>query len=358
MRRNWMLAAVSLTAAFSTSGCAAVLVGSALPTLNSSPPGSSPAGRSSPQSKYGFEMSEADRYLAESAEFVRSLDPCGFLTERDLAALGTVVQLRPDGELSACTADLATERSTVTDSVTIELDGLAPTNDDPDLEQLTIGSEQVYLNEISEGACRLSFPIRDEFDGSTSGPIEGLLTESGRSFAMIDVYRADDDACNATKSIAETALGLLADPPLRVDSKYNLPLASKDPCGVLAHLPATWEVDRWNPASDPYHCHFLASSSAFEDNLMMLDITLDYVDSDMRSTNRESVQHGGYTVETGGSESSCFADIVLGNPVLGMPQKDDSAATYARTTPRLSVTADDCDSAVDLAVAAADHLTG
>ncbi|MCJ0894139.1 hypothetical protein [Rhodococcus sp. ARC_M5] len=342
MRRNWLFAAVALAMSVSTSGCAVVLLGNA-----------SSAGGSPPQNRYGFEMSEADRYLTDSAEFVRSLDPCGFLTEDDLAALGTVVQLRPDGELSTCIADLATERSSVTDSVTIDLDGIRPMQDDADLEQITIGGEQVYLDEISEGLCRISFPIRDEFDTPTSGP-----TESGRSFAMIDVSRADDDACTAAKPLAETALGLLADPPLRVDSKYNLPLATKDPCSVLEHLPATWTVDRWNPTSDPYHCHFMVSSTKFEDTLAMLDVELTYVDSALRSTESEPVQQGGYTVSTRGSDSACFADVVLGNPVLGMPETEDSAARYARTVPALSVSTDSCDSAVALAVAAADVLTG
>ncbi|MDV7990474.1 hypothetical protein [Rhodococcus sp. IEGM 1374] len=346
MRRNWLLAAVALAMSVSTSGCAVVLLGSASPAS------------SAPQNRYGFEMSEADRYLADSAAFVRSLDPCGFLTEDDLAALGTVVQLRPDGELSTCSASLNPGRSSATDSVSIDLDGYQPTLDDPDTEQITIGGEQVFIDDSSQGSCRISFPLRDEFDGPTSGPMDGVLTESGRSFAMIDVSRADDDACTAAKPIAETALGLLADPPLRIDSKYNLPLATKDPCGVLEHLPATWTVDRWNPASDPYHCHFMVSSATFEDTLAMLDVELTYVDSELRSTERETVRQGNYTVETRGSDSSCFADIVLGNPVLGMPETDDTAARYARTVPALSVLTDDCESAVALAVAAADVLTG
>ncbi|MBJ7352544.1 MAG: hypothetical protein JHD12_18540, partial [Rhodococcus sp.] len=117
-------------------------------------------------------------------------------------------------------------------------------------------------------------------------------------------------------------------------------------------------VDRWNPAADPYGCHFEASSATFEDNLVLLDVALTYDDSDLRSTDRVKIRQGGYTVETRDSDSVCSADIVLGNPVLGLPDNDDSAAGYARTVPELSVMADDCDSAVALAVAAADELTG
>ncbi|MDV8021615.1 hypothetical protein [Rhodococcus sp. IEGM 1330] len=353
MRRNWLLAAVALAMSVSTSGCAVVLLGNALPAGSSSPTGSS-----SPQNRYGFEMSEADRYLADSAEFVRSLDPCGFLTEDDLAALGTVVQLRPDGELSTCSASLNPATSSATDSVSIDLNGYQPTSDDPDYEQITIGDEQVYLDNSSQGSCSIGFPLRDEFDGATPGAMDGFLTESGRSFAVIEVSGSVVDACTAAKSVTETALGLLEDPPLRADSRYNLPLAMKDPCAVLEHLPATWTVDRWNPASDPYRCHFTASSATFEDNLAMLDVALGYVDTDLRSTDRETVRQGNYTVETRGSDSSCFADIVLGNPVLGLPEKDDTAARYARTVPTVSVMADDCESAAALAVAAADVLTG
>ncbi|MCZ4520089.1 hypothetical protein O4220_16385 [Rhodococcus ruber] len=353
VRRNWLLAAVALAMSVSTSGCAVVLLGSAFPAGSSSPTGSF-----SPQDKYGFEMSEADRYLADTAEFVRSLDPCGFLTEDDLAALGTVVQLRPDGELSTCSASLKPATSSATDSVSIDLNGYQPTSDDPDYEQIMIGDEQVYQDNSSPGSCRVGFPLRGEFDGATPGAMDGFLTESGRGFATIDVYRAVGDACAAATTVAETALGLLDDPPLRADSKYNLPLAMKDPCAVLEHLPATWTVGRWNPPSDPYRCHFTASSATFEDNLMMLDVTLSYVDTELRSTDRKTVQQGGYTVETRDSDSVCSADIVLGNPVLGLPGNDDSAARYARTVPELSVMADDCDSAVTLAVAAADELTG
>lgn len=332
--------------AVSTSGCAVVLLGSASPVS------------SAPQNRYGFVLSEADRYLADSAAFVRSLDPCGFLTENDLAELGTVVQLRPDGELSTCSASLNPANSSATDSVSIDLNGYQPTPDDPDTERITIGGEQVYLHDLSQGQCRVSFPLRDEFDGAATGAMDGFLTESGRSFATIDVDRAVADACAAATTFAETALSLLDDPPLRADSKYNLPLATKDPCAVLEHLPATWTVARWNPASDPYRCHFTASSSTFEDTLAMLDVTLTYVDSDLRSTDSEPVQQGGYTVETRASDSSCFADIVLGNPVLGMPEKDDAAARYARTVPTLSVLTDSCESAVALAVATAEVLTG
>ncbi|CCQ14562.1 putative uncharacterized protein [Rhodococcus sp. AW25M09] len=303
-------------------------------------------------------MSEADRYLADSADFVRSLDPCGFLIEADLAALGTVVQLRPDGDLSTCSASLNPPKSSATDSVTIDLNGHRPSSDDRDTEQVTIGGEQAYLDDSSQGGCGISFALRDEFDGATTGTMDVFLAASGRSFASIEVSRRVGDACTAAKSIAETALGLLDDPPLRAESKYNLPLASKDLCAVLEHLPATWTVDRWRPGSDPYRCHFMVSSSTFEQHLAMLHIDLGYVDSDLRSTDREPVQQGGYTVETRGSNASCFADIVLGNPVLGMPEKDNTAARYARTTPTLSIVTDDCDSAVALAVAAADLLTG
>lgn len=209
--------------------------------------GSASPASSVPQNRYGFEMSEADRYLADSAVFVRSLDPCGFLTEVDLAALGTVVQLRPEGELSTCSATLNPGRSSAIDSVSIDLDGYQPTPDDPRFEQISIDGEQVYLDDSSRGSCRISFPLRAEFDGAGTGTMDGFLTESGRSFATIDVYRSDADACAAATTVAETALGLLDDPPLRADSKYNLPLAMKDPCAVLEHLPATWKVDRWNP---------------------------------------------------------------------------------------------------------------
>ena len=342
-----MLAAVALAMSVSTSGCAVVLLGSAYP-----------AGSSSPANKYGFEMSEADRYLADSADFVRSLDPCGFLTEDDLAGLGTVVQLRPDGELSTCSADVKPAKSSATDSVSIDLNAYAPSSDDPDYEQITIGDEQVYLDNSSEGSCSISFPLRAEFGGATPDGMDGFLVESGRSFASIDVYRSDADACSAATTVTETALGLLDDPPLRADSKYNIPLASKDPCAVVGQLPATWTVERWNPESDPYRCHFTASSSTFEDNLMMLDVALTYVDSDVASNDREAIQQGGYTVEVRDSDSACFADIVLGNPVLGMPEADEIAARYARTVPTLSVLTDDCDSAAHLAVAAADVLTG
>ncbi|KAA0923928.1 MULTISPECIES: hypothetical protein [Rhodococcus] len=347
MRKNWLLAAVALAMSVSTSGCAVVLLGNAFP-----------AGSSSPQSRYGFEMSEADRYLADSAEFVRSLDPCGFLTQNDLAALGTVVQLRPDGELSTCSATLNPAGSSATDSISVDLNGYLPSSDDKGTEQITIGGEQVYRENASHGSCRISFPLRDEFDGATAGAMDGYLTESGRSFAAIEVSRSVGDACTTATSVTETALSLLDDPPLRADSKYNLPLAMKDPCAVLEHLPATWTVDRWNPASDPYRCHFTASSATFEDNLAMLDVSLGYVDGDLRSTDREPIQQGGYTVETRGSDSACFADIVLANPVLGMPEEDDTAARYARTVPTLTVLTDHCDSAVALAVATADVLTG
>lgn len=349
VRKSWVLAAMAAAMSVSTSGCAVVLLGSAFPAGSASPAG---------QNRYGFEMSEADRYLADSAAFVRSLDPCGFLTEDDLTALGTVVQLRPDGELSTCSAEVDPGRSDATDSVSIKLNGYQPTPADPNFEQVTIGDEQVYLDDASRGTCRVSFPLRDEFDGTTSGPMDDVLTESGRSFATIDVYLADGDACSAAKSVTETALGLVSDPPLRADSRYNLPLATKDPCSVLEHLPETWTVDRWNPAADPYGCHFEASSATFEDNLVLLDVALTYDDSDLRSTDRVKIRQGGYTVETRDSDSVCSADIVLGNPVLGLPDNDDSAARYARTVPELSVMADDCDSAVALAVAAADELTG
>ncbi|OZD79279.1 hypothetical protein CH273_13660 [Rhodococcus sp. 05-339-2] len=115
---------------------------------------------SAPQNRYGFVLSEANRYLADSAAFVRSLDPCGFLTEDDLAELGTVVQLRPDGELSTCSASLNPANSSATDSVSIDLNGYQPTPDDPDTEQITIGGEQAYLHDLSQGQCRVSFPAR------------------------------------------------------------------------------------------------------------------------------------------------------------------------------------------------------
>ena len=125
-------------------------------------------------------MSEADRYLADSAAFVRSLDPCGFLTEVDLAALGTVVQLRPEGELSTCSASLKPGQSSATDSVSIDLNGYQPTPDDPRFEQITIDGEQVHLEDSSRGSCRISFPLRAEFDGAGTGTMDGFLTESGR----------------------------------------------------------------------------------------------------------------------------------------------------------------------------------
>ncbi|MFY2789233.1 hypothetical protein [Rhodococcus sp. MALMAid1271] len=349
MGRRWRLTAMALTVAVSASGCAAVVLGTASPAVGSSPTTSN---------RYGFEMSETDRYLADSADFVRSLDPCGFLVEADLAALGTVVQLRPDGYLSSCSASLTTPKSSATDSVTIDLNTHRPPSEDPDAGQTTIGGVEAYLDDSKQGACGISFALREKFDGATTATMDGFLAASGRSYASIEVSRRVGDACAAARSIAETALGLLDDPPLRADSKYNIALASKDLCAVLEHLPATWTVDRWRPGSDPYRCHFMASSSTFEDNLAMLHIELGYVDSDARSAGRVPVRQGGYTVETRGSDSTCFADIVLGNPVLGLPDKDDIAARYARTVPTLSVLTDDCDSAVVLAVSAADLLTG
>ncbi|MGV8874183.1 MAG: hypothetical protein ACOH2Q_16735 [Rhodococcus sp. (in: high G+C Gram-positive bacteria)] len=347
MRRNWLLAAVALAMSVSTSGCGVVLLGNASPVL---------------QTRYGFEMSQADQYLTDSAAFVRSLDPCGFLTEDDLTALGTVVQLRPDGELSTCTAELArttaSGRSRSTDSVTVDLDSYEPSSEDSEIEQITIGGQQVYRDTRTSSSCRITFPLRTEFAGTDSEMMDGFRTEHGRSFATIDVSRMDEDSCTSAERVTETALGLLDDPPLRADSKYNLPLAATDPCGVLEHLPATWTVDRWDPDSDPYNCVFTASSETLDESFIMLIISLVYVDTDRNSTDTVAVRQGGYTVYPRDSDSSCAADVTVGNPVLGMPDSDGISDAYARTTPSLSVTADDCDSAVDLAVAAADHLTG
>lgn len=341
---KWSGAALALALALmvSTSGCAVVLLGNASPAS---------------QYRYGFELSEAEQYLADSATFVRSLDPCGFLTEDDLAPLGTVLQLRPEGQLSTCTAEVATDRSRATDSVTIDLNGYRPLTDEPEIERYMIGDEQVYVDS-SEGFCRISFPLREEFDGNLSEPMDSFATESGRSFAGIEVYRVVDDACTAAKTIAETALRLLDDPPLRADSKYDLPLAATDPCVVLGRMPATWTVDQWTPAADPYRCNFTVSSATFEDNFAMIDVALTYTDSDVDSTDRVTVRQGGYSVGTRDLDSSCIAEIVVGNPVLGMPERDDSAARYARTVPFVSAMMDDCESATALAVAAADVLTG
>lgn len=328
----------------STSGCAVVLLGNASPAM---------------QTRYGFELSEADQYLVDSADFVRSLDPCGLFSVDDLAALGTLVQLRPDGDLSTCTADVqkptASGRFSSTDSVSIDLHGHRPPTDDSDVHQVTIGGEQVYMDSSSSDSCYISFPLRDEFDGTAPSGLDDVRTELNRSFARITVYR--QDACTAATRIAETALGRMGDPPLRAGSKYDLPLASKDPCSVLGSLPETWTVDRWRPDADPYSCHFTSSSATFEQMLTMIDVTLDHTDSESRSTDRDKVRQGGYTFETVAMDDFCSAETVVGNPVLGMPVPDDSY-DYARTTPTLSVMTDDCDSALALAVAAADALTG
>ena len=273
-----------------------------------------------------------------------------------------MVQLRPDGELSTCTAELArttaSGRPNFTDSVTVDLDSYEPSSEDSEFEKITIDNQQVYRDNMGGSSCRITFPLRKEFAGTNSKMMDGFRTEHGRSFATIDVYRTDGDSCTAAEHITETALGLLEDPPLRADSKYNLPLAANDPCNVLEHLPATWTVDTWDPDSDPYNCAFTASSETLEQSFVMIIISLVYTDIDKDSTDTAAVRQGGHTVYTRDSGSSCAADVTVGNPVLGMPDSDDNLATYARTMPRLSVTADDCDSAVDLAVAAADHLTG
>lgn len=340
-----MATAMAIMMSASASGCATVVQGNPSPTL---------------QSRYGFEMSEADRYLIESASFVRSLDPCGFLTGDDLAVLGTLVQLRPERELSTCTAEIAKStasgRSSGTDSITIDLNGFAPSSDDPDIERISIGGEQVSIDDSSNDSCRISFPLRAEFEGTAPASIDSFRAELGRSYATLTVYR--EDACTAAKPLAETVLGRLDDPPLRAGSKFDLPLASKDPCSVLDHVPAEWTTDRWSPDRNPYSCHFTASSPAFEDMLVMLDVTLESADRSTRSTYLTPVRQGGYSVLTSDLDTVCTADIVVGNPVLGLPDADDRSAGYARTTPTVAVMTDDCDSAVALAVAAADVLTG
>ncbi|SNS59850.1 hypothetical protein [Rhodococcoides kyotonense] len=265
----------------------------------------------------------------DQASSIRSFEPCGLLDRDYLDGLGNVAQLRPWGSFAVCSVELTDrpeDQSVMPDQIDVDL------NADPadGLAAIELGTVEGFLDESDAPYCSVFFPVRGGY-----GEVLTLM--------------ADGRSCAVATSVAVTALdNISSGGSQRIGSAYDEPAASIDPCSVVDALPGDMTVD--SQATSPYSCQFETGES--------IRIQLGTIASRAPApiTDVTMVQDGNRTFATRPGTTSCSLTYDFGEPVEGMPERNQTAAAFARIQPQLYVSAENCTDATELATAAADAL--
>ncbi|MEV6770299.1 hypothetical protein AB0N05_16925 [Nocardia sp. NPDC051030] len=225
-------------------------------------------------------------------DFVRELDPCGFVNDAAIATLGTPTYFGRDQGFDEC---------------------------------LLIFRPAVGPNQLSR------IKVTTEFRGSSSPKVDlggtsvGVKAEGGYCIADVPFRNRvisfwtdslnGSDTCSEAKKFVTAALPQFRTTPLRSESKIalnNTPLARMDPCAALSIVGKNRPRLKVQTGVVPYYCGFMLDSDdqSTAQNLTSTQKTLDMVEYAVKKN--ETMQVGSARARISSSKPAyCSLDLYL-----------------------------------------------
>lgn len=326
---------VALAAVLALSGCSRAIDGTAVAGDTTSD-----ADRlfDRPAPTYGFDLSRNESNMLAYLQALRGIDPCGFADRDVFAGIGEIVSVGTLVAFDECGVDV--EVSGQRDSEFISIGVGFGYLDEP----IAFRAGGLPVHEVYPGACYYEMPL--DLSMVPAAPPQPNWTQP-----VVRVDSLDSD-CGFARSVVEAVAPRVAALELTLRdgaSAYPVALAERDPCEVLSVLPVEfWDVEY----SSPYECSFTTNTDGYDESIW-LTLRPQLFEEGLDAPTRRD--RGG--VEVLYDEYYCAADAFVGpqlQPKLTGGNTGSTGDVVIR--PAVSVEGDllDCETAIDLAVAAAE----
>ncbi len=199
-----------------------------------------------PATTYGQQVSSPDRIRLTYLRALRRIDVCGLTDRAALARIGEIQSLGSLFALNQCDVEIKMPGRPAPSYLSATLELTAP--DGP--EVLSVSG--LPVSEAYDGACEYLIPI-----DLAALPGAAPLFGPQQPHLRVSMVAAPD--CATVRRAVSVLAARVADGPLPLRdgaAAYTTSLAERDPCEILAALPAG-DVGYWNvPGTGPYRCEF------------------------------------------------------------------------------------------------------
>lgn len=235
---KWLVG--GLTAAALLTGCSAV------DGTPRSAPDDPAAFFDGPAASYGQQVSSSDRIRLTYLRALRRIDVCGLTDRAALARIGEIQTLGSLFALNQCDVEIKMPGRAAPSYLSAALELSAPEGP----EVLSVSG--LPVSEAYDGACEYLIPI-----DLAALPDAAPLFGPEQPHLRVSMVAAPD--CATVRRVVSGLAARVADGRLPVRdgaATYTTSLAERDPCEILAALPAG-DVGYWNvPGTGPYRCEF------------------------------------------------------------------------------------------------------
>ncbi|MBJ7288532.1 hypothetical protein [Williamsia sp.] len=189
------------------------------------------------------------------ATFIRSTDPCGFITPEQLRAIGSPATLEPDS-INTCQASINVGQKYDAD-VYISFAVRPPDEDSSNSKFFTeTMSDQAVVFEDGSLDCTASIEIQPPADPrfTARGDTPGITRPA--TAVWLQIKRSTSDAsrpgCDLTRKLAAPAAKTVSSKqfPVRKQGPQVAPIVGRDPCAITRKLPAGTSMTAWQPSND------------------------------------------------------------------------------------------------------------
>ncbi|AQA02783.1 hypothetical protein BVC93_10460 [Mycobacterium sp. MS1601] len=199
-----------------------------------------------PAASFGQRVSSPDRIRLTYLRALRRIDVCGLVDRAALSRVGEIQSLGSLFALNQCDVEVKVPGRAAPSYISAALELTTPHGP----EILTV--ESLPVSEAYDGACEYLIPVN-------LADLPGASPLFGPEQPHLRVSMVAESDCATVRRVASVIAERVAGGSLPVRdgaAAYTTALAERDPCEILAALPAG-DIGYWNvPGTGPYRCEF------------------------------------------------------------------------------------------------------
>ncbi|WP_040714143.1 hypothetical protein [Nocardia takedensis] len=217
---------------------------------------------------FGRAVASADYAKLQTAEQVRSIDPCALLEpDQQLSRYGPIVSVSPWQGLAECVVRIAIPGNRVAADVTVDLDDSGPLSDEG---AVVVAGETVHVDKVRTRGSSCGYRVPMRFPSSTAPVTDPATTVVPEVVELppVPYLRVSTDyfpsstggACQVAGEVVGRIVAAFAQDrvPRRAQAVTRIGLAERSPCELLERFPDRYRPERFDVTTAPYECKFWA----------------------------------------------------------------------------------------------------
>ncbi|MFF2088419.1 hypothetical protein ACFVVM_31940 [Nocardia sp. NPDC058176] len=215
---------------------------------------------------FGLPVTTADKVTFDTLDQVRSVDPCGFVDRARFAEQGVITLLGPSTKIDQCAVGFTPNGERNGSFLYVDLDHQPPLG--TDTSRQIAGESIVVSGPDTYGNCDFKVPLRFPMPASTTDEDAKVVEVPTLAYASVSSSSFDSSelGCRLAEDIVVEIVEAFRGDRIPRRSAAATPVSdiavmARNPCEIVAVLPAHVRLDRLEAAFEPTECSFWVAGS-------------------------------------------------------------------------------------------------